>query len=196
MVLSAVVAVAAIVVAIPTGVIGGPPPASASADWASAASASAASASADWADDSGRPGPLWAQPVDAPVVDPFRAPSHRYGPGNRGIEYGTVRGQVVKAVDDGVVTFAGAVGTGRHVVIDHGRGPGGARLRSTYAYLSGIEVAVGDRVGRGDRVGTAAIGFHLTARLNDVYVDPALFLGSVRFRVRLVTIGSVPATGR
>ena len=26
-------------------------------------------------------------PVDAPVLDPFRAPAGPYGPGNRGIEY-------------------------------------------------------------------------------------------------------------
>lgn len=123
----------------------------------------------------------WRHPVDAPIVDYFRPPSGPYGAGNRGLEYGTHAGQHVVAVAGGVVTFAGTVGRNRFVVIAHG-----PRLRSTYAYLDGIDVSVGATVSGGQRIATASDHFHLTARLHNVYVDPLRYLPS-SWSVRLIS---------
>jgi len=147
-----------------------------------AASASPVSAQSPLAADTAPA--LWRHPVDAPIVDYFRAPAGPYGAGNRGLEYGTRPGQTVVAVADGVVTFAGAVGGQRFVVVAHT-----PTLRSTYAYLDGIDVSAGDVVVGGQRVATAARSFHLTARLRDVYVDPFRYLTS-SWSVRLVAVRS------
>lgn len=111
----------------------------------------------------------WIEPVSAPVVDPFRPPTTRYGRGNRGLEYGDSEGLDVIAVDGGRVVFSGMVARHRHIVVAHGSG-----LRSTYAYLESSVVTRGQAVRQGQYLGRAASGFHLTARLGDVYVDPAL----------------------
>ncbi len=117
----------------------------------------------------------WIPPVEAPIADPFRPPQTRYGAGNRGIEYAVVGGEPIVAVAAGRVTFVGAVGGSRFVVLTHADG-----LRSTYAFISEILVVKGQRVERGQLLATAAVGFHLTARLGDEYVDPqALFDGAV-----------------
>lgn len=90
--------------------------------------------------------PRFVPPVDAPIADPFRAPSGPFGPGNRGIEYATAPGTPVRAIGDGVVAFAGQV-AGRGVVsIDHPSG-----LRSTYTGLGDIFVRSGQSVAQGDR---------------------------------------------
>ena len=52
---------------------------------------------------------VFRSPVDAPVSDPFRPPDGTYGAGNRGIEYDTRPGEVVRAAATGTVSFAGAV---------------------------------------------------------------------------------------
>ncbi len=144
------------------------------------------------ADDHGpRPAGRWHPPVDAPIVDYFRPPSNPYGPGNRGLEYGTVRGQPVRAVDKGVVAFAGSVGRHRFVVVSHG-----LQLRSTYAYLGSIVVEVGDHVVWGQEIASAEPGFHLTARVNGQYVDPLPFFG-LEVGVRLVpVVREAPLVGR
>src|ERR1700704_3756369 len=68
----------------------------------------------------GSPGSVvYLPPVDAPVSDPFRAPSTPYGPGNRGIEYATPPGTTVVASADGTVRFAGVVAGRRWVTLDH-----------------------------------------------------------------------------
>ena len=133
----------------------------------------------------GAPGPpcrrTWASPVDAPVVDPFRPPADPYAPGNRGLEYGTEPGQPVHAVAAGTVRFAGPVGGAPVVVVDHGGG-----LLSTYVQLLDRSVSPGRPVGRGDRLATAGAGFHLTARLDGRYLDPAVLLERSCVVVRLV----------
>lgn len=112
-------------------------------------------------------------PVDAAVVDPFRPPETPYGSGNRGLLYGTEPGAVVHAAADGIVRFAGSVAGARHVTIEHGDG-----LRTTYSYLDEVAVVVGQRLSRGDRVGTTTGQLHLGARAGDAYLDPAsLFEG-------------------
>ena len=120
-------------------------------------------------------------PVVAPVLDPFRAPASRYGPGNRGIEYDTWSGQPVVAAAAGVVAFAGPVAGERHVTIGHADG-----VRTSYSYLATIEVAVGQRIEQGTQVGTAGDTFHFGARIGEVYIDPAILFGSGPTEVVLV----------
>ncbi len=125
--------------------------------------------------------PPWSAPVDAPVTDPFRPPDRRYGPGNRGIEYGTEPGQHVVAVADGVVEFAGPVAGRPVIVIDHGAG-----LRSSYVNLLEGFVGRGLVVGRGQRIAAADTAFHLGARRERRYVDPADLIERRCLVVRLV----------
>ncbi len=112
--------------------------------------------------------PDYRPPVDAPVVDPFRAPTAPYGPGNRGLEYGTAFGTPVAAAADGVITFAGLVAGSRHVTVLHADG-----VRTTYSFLAQVDVVVGQRVAQGDRVGITAGRLHFGARKGDAYFDPA-----------------------
>lgn len=133
----------------------------------------------------------WQPPVDAPIVDPFRPPASRYGAGNRGLEYGISGDQIVRAVDAGTVVFAGRVGGSAHITIDHGEG-----LRSTSAFVSRIDVVRGQRVRQGQVIGAAGPGFHLTARLGDTYVDPALLFAGYEVSLRLTESDLPSAIGR
>lgn len=132
---------------------------------------------------SGRCVTRWVAPVTAPVTDGWRPPSGPFGPGNRGLEYGTEAGDPVRAVADGVVRFAGPVGRHRFVTVEHRSG-----LRSTYAYLQTVLVEVGGVVVAGQLVAEAEPGFHLTARLADRYRDPTPLLAPVCYRTRLVPV--------
>ncbi|MBI5089792.1 MAG: M23 family metallopeptidase [Actinobacteria bacterium] len=136
--------------------------------------------------------PCWAPPVDAPIIDPYRAPTCTYCPGNRGIEYGPRPGQAVTAVAAGTVSFAGVVAGTRYVVIEHADG-----LRATYGRLATIAVARGASVTPGTRLGTTTDAFYFGLRRGvapaDQPVDPTPFLGVRRFPVRLVPIDGTPA---
>lgn len=120
-------------------------------------------------------------PVDAPVADPFRAPSTPYGPGNRGLAYDLAPGTAVRATADGTVVFAGRVGASQHVTVLHADG-----LRTSYSFLTAIAVRRGDQVDRGDVVGAAGAGFHLGARDGEHYLDPESLFGERVVDVRLV----------
>ncbi|MEP7201226.1 MAG: M23 family metallopeptidase [Ilumatobacteraceae bacterium] len=126
-------------------------------------------------------------PVDAPIVDPFRSPACTYCPGNRGLEYQPSPGSGVIAAAPGVVTFSGVVAGVRYVVIDQTDG-----RSATYGRLSSPSVAVGTRVGRGDPVGTTTERFYFGLRFGNRYVDPAPFLGVLRYRPRLVPVDGSP----
>jgi murein DD-endopeptidase MepM/ murein hydrolase activator NlpD len=129
----------------------------------------------------------YAPPVDAPVVDPFRAPAGPYGAGNRGLEYATTPGAPVRAVGDGVVAFAGPV-AGRLVVSV--RHPDG--LRSSLTGLATVAVAVGQALRRDEVVGTAGAVLHLGVRRAETYLDPATLFASVGEGGR---VHLVPVTG-
>ncbi|MEY2458726.1 MAG: hypothetical protein QOG30_556, partial [Acidimicrobiaceae bacterium] len=124
---------------------------------------------------------VYTPPVDAPVSDPFRPPSTPYGPGNRGIEYATPPGTTVIASADGTVQFAGVVAGRRWVTINHDDG-----VRTTYGPLEAFSVADGDRVRRGDAIGTTAGALLFTARVGDAYIDPASLFDAGPPRVYLV----------
>ena len=119
----------------------------------------------------GRDGPVprvaYRPPVDAPVVDPFRPPPQPWAEGNRGIDYGTTAGTVVRSAADGEVVFAGPVGGSLHVVVLHADG-----IRTGYSFLESIAVSRGDRVRQGDVVGTTVDRLHFGARAGDTYIDP------------------------
>ena len=130
----------------------------------------------------------YLQPVDAPVTDAFRRPACEYCPGNRGIEYATRDGQPVLAAATGTVTFAGVVAGTRYVVVEHADG-----LRMTYGRLASADVAEGERVLQGRRIGTTTTELFLGLRRGDEHIDPAPHLGELRRRTRLVpTDGSRP----
>lgn len=121
----------------------------------------------------------YQHPVSAPVMDPFRMDHGRYGPGNRGLEYGTLPGDVVTAAADGVVLVARVV-VGRGVVtLLHQDG-----LRTAVTGLDVIEVREGTTVQRGSRIGTAAGPVHFSLRDGEEYLDPALFITVERARKR------------
>lgn len=135
----------------------------------------------------------WRSPVAGVLVDPFRPPSHPYGPGNRGLEFAVTDAASVAAVADGSVVFAGQVGRDFHIVVGHGNG-----LLSGYSHLELVSVAEGERVERGEAIGQASGRFHLSARLapgaseqgftpwgKRRYVDPLPLLG-LELRIRLV----------
>ncbi len=122
-------------------------------------------------------------PVDAPVTDPFRPSEDPYGSGNRGIEYDTEPGDVVRAAAAGTVVFSGAVAGSLHVTIDHGGG-----LVSSYSYLQRISVRAGVEVTPSQVIAIAGDRLHFGVRANGSYVDPFGFIGVRRIRVRLVPL--------
>lgn len=120
-------------------------------------------------------------PVDAEVVDPFRPPADRYGPGNRGIDYATEPDTLVTAAGRGVVAFAGPVGGSLHVTVLHPDG-----IRTTYSFLRSIGVRRGERVEQGQELGRSGERLHFGARLGDEYLDPRSLFAGDRGRARLV----------
>lgn len=112
--------------------------------------------------------PRYRPPVDRPVADPFRPPANPYGPGNRGLDYATEPGDVVRVIGAGVVAFAGWV-AGRGVVsVEHPDG-----LRSSLTGLESISLRRGQIVDAGTPAGTAGTRMHLGVRRSGRYIDPA-----------------------
>ena len=130
----------------------------------------------------------WLPPVDAPVVDPFRAPACTWCPGNRGIEYGPVPGQTVVAVEAGTVSFAGSVARVAYVVVLHDDG-----IRATYGRLEQIGVVTGQRVSAGQRLGTTTGRFYFGLRDGNTPVDPTPLIGRRTWPARLVPMDGTPA---
>lgn len=143
-------------------------------------SAATATAGARW---------VWPMSEPHPIVQEFKEPPHRYGPGHRGIDI-SGSGEVV-AVEGGTVRFAGTV-AGRGVVsILHSDG-----LLSTYEPVA-AEVAPGQIVVAGQRIGAlepaGAHGvpsvLHLGARTGEDYRDPRPLLQGARPSVLLPLSG-------
>lgn len=124
----------------------------------------------------------WTWPVEGAreVTEPFRAPSHEYGPGHRGIDIAAPVGSRVNAPTDGVVAFRGVVVDRPLLTIDHGEG-----VVTTFEPMSST-LTPGSVVSAGDQIGTVATGghspagdLHLGVRWNDVYINPLLMFGEV-----------------
>jgi septal ring factor EnvC (AmiA/AmiB activator) len=131
---------------------------------------------------------LRSTPVRGPVVDPWRPPSTPYGPGNRGVDVGTRPGALVVSPADGTVSFAGAVGNSRFVVVASTDG-----IRITVGFLASVRVRTGQVVRRGQPIGTAGARVHIGARIGEDYVDPTPLFSHGPPHVRLVPVpGSSP----
>lgn len=122
----------------------------------------------------------FSPPVDGPVVSKFEEPLGPYAAGHRGIDYGVPSGTEVYASGSGVVKFAGPVaGDGLFITIAHD-----AQLETTYSFLSGLQVAAGQHIGRGDPIGFSGEGhpekgrpvLHFGAKIAGRYIDPELLL--------------------
>lgn len=111
-------------------------------------------------------------PVEGMIVDPFRAPQHPYGPGNRGIEYRTAPGAAVRAAQAGRVAFVGHVAGRLVVAVRHPDG-----RRTTYTGLAAVSAARGEMVIAGQRIATAGPALHFGVKEGDAYVDPAPLFG-------------------
>ena len=102
-------------------------------------------------------------------------PVHNTWRAHKGVDYGAPTGAPVRSIGDGQVEFAGRQnGYGNVIEVDHGRGNS-----TLYAHLSRIDVRVGQRVQRGDRIGAVgATGWatgphlHFEFKENGVQRDP------------------------
>nr|WP_184533521.1 peptidoglycan DD-metalloendopeptidase family protein [Micromonospora polyrhachis] len=116
----------------------------------------------------------------------FDPPPRPWLPGHRGVDLADEPGVVVRTAGAGVVLFAGMV-AGRPVVsVLHANG-----LRTTYEPVQPT-VRTGDRLGRGDPIGTLLSGhpgcpraacLHWGLRRGDDYLDPLALLGHPRVRL-------------
>jgi hypothetical protein len=124
-------------------------------------------------------GKPFVAPVVAEVTRKFDAPSHKFGPGHRGIDYGVPPGTTVRGSGEGTVTFAGQVADdGLFVTIEHLGG-----ISTTYSYLSQIDVSKGDHVTQGQAIALSgeghaggSAGLHFGAKKNGDYIDPEMLL--------------------
>ena len=133
---------------------------------------------------------LLGRPVSGDVVRPF-APVGRYG-GHWGVDLAAPIGTPVRASAGGTVTFAGSVAGVRSVTVHHGGG-----LRTSYSYLSAIDVRSQQVVRSGRVLGESGLdhgraALHWSLRSGDEYRDPlaATGCGYRPFLVRLA--GALP----
>jgi septal ring factor EnvC (AmiA/AmiB activator) len=99
-------------------------------------------------------------------------------PVTNGIEIGASEGTPVRAVHDGVVTYAEPfTGFGNLVIVQHD-----GRNATLYGYLLDVEVARGQAVGRGETIGsvgaspTGVAGLYFELRIDAQPVDPLQWL--------------------
>ena len=134
----------------------------------------------------------FAKPVQAPATDSFgtrRTFNGKLASIHRGMDFRAPSGTPVAAANAGTVVLAQKLFyEGNCVVIDHGLG-----LTTIYMHLSRIDVASGDRVRKGERLGlSGATGrvtgphLHFAVRWQGAYLDPAGL-----FRLSLAGLGSI-----
>ncbi|HEU5035809.1 MAG TPA: M23 family metallopeptidase [Nocardioides sp.] len=125
--------------------------------------------------------PVGAWPlVPAPeVVRGFDPPDAPWGTGHRGVDLLGSPGRPVRSALPGTVSWAGVLAGRGVVVVDHGT------TRTTYEPVDAT-VAVGTRVGAGDRIGRlSAVGSHCPPRTclhwgwieGETYLDPLRLVG-------------------
>jgi len=118
--------------------------------------------------------PGLSAPVAGEIVRAF-APVGTFG-GHWGVDFSVEPGTGVRAADAGRVTFAGEVAGVLSVTVHHGGG-----LRTSYSYLSEIDVTRGQWVATGSPIGRSGTdhdiaAVHFSVRVGDVYQDPANWL--------------------
>ena len=120
----------------------------------------------------------WVVPREARVTSGFgnaREFNGQVQSRHMGVDYAGPAGTPVRAANRGVVALTGDFFLGGNVVyVDHGAG-----LVTAYLHLSRVDVAVGDTVARGERIGLVgstgrSTGPHLhwIARYGGITVDP------------------------
>jgi len=99
-----------------------------------------------------------------------------------GLDFAQKKGTPIKAMNDGIATLTeeDLFYTGATLIFDHGHG-----ISTLYMHMNKIFVKVGDRVKKGDIIGTVgssgrATGDHLDVRLNwfEVRLDPQSILSN------------------
>lgn len=93
---------------------------------------------------------------------------------------GVIQGDNIYAAREGTVIIAGyGAGYGNYVVVDHGDNEKGQRLTTVYAHCTELYVKKGDKIERGDRLGSVgmtgtATGYHLhfEIRVDGEKTDP------------------------
>src|SRR3954454_15373174 len=120
------------------------------------------------------PAPTIIWPAPGPITSPFGGRRH-----HPGLDIDGVTGDPVVAAGTGTVVLAGAApagfsGYGNVVMIDHGAG-----IATLYAHLSRVDVAIGQAVQQGQRIGAigatgVATGDHLhfEVRVDNAPTDP------------------------
>ena len=123
-----------------------------------------------------------------PLAHPVRAAHRRtsgFGPRwgrmHEGVDFAAGRGTPILATADGTVTHAGwSNGYGNLIKIRHPLG-----FETRYAHLSSIEVGVGERVSRGERIGgmgttgrSTGVHLHYEVRRNGTALDPLTFINA------------------
>ncbi len=110
-------------------------------------------------------------PVEGEIVKPFTGKGR-----NEGIDIAATPGDAVKAAEDGTVALVSrAVGAGTIVLLRHAD-----NIYTVYANIDGVTLNKGDRVRRGQKIGTVAKGdptvLHFEVRRGTEPVDPMPFL--------------------
>ncbi|GAB4494372.1 MAG: hypothetical protein OHK0045_25530 [Raineya sp.] len=130
--------------------------------------------------------PNWLRPA-YPVTSPFMPP-HR--PNHNGVDYGGAKGSPILAIERGKVIEAktgcqeGELQCngqkGNYVLIDHENG-----YKSVYLHLDTVLVKEGQRVKRGQKIGTmgntgysTGTHLHLSVTQNGQYIDPEKLFNS------------------
>jgi murein DD-endopeptidase MepM/ murein hydrolase activator NlpD len=98
---------------------------------------------------------------------------------HKGVDICSPSGTPVLAATDGVVTFSGTESEyGRLIVIDHGH-----KFSTAYGHLGKIRVQAGEKVVKGQAIGTVGLSgnttgphLHYEVRLNNSPVNPARFM--------------------
>jgi len=107
-------------------------------------------------------------------------PLGQYAHFHTGIDLAAPFGTTVKSAADGVVVAVAitSVGYGNYVIVAHGGG-----IMTLYAHLLEVDVKVGDKVARGQRVGREGSSglstgphLHFELRVNDQVTDPMRYL--------------------
>ena len=123
---------------------------------------------------------LW--PVIGPITGAFGEridPFNGEGAFHAGVDISCHYGQQVIAPADGIVTFAGPYnGYGRMIEVDHGNG-----ITTRYGHLSGVAVADGETVHKGQIIGYVGLTgrstgphLHYEVRIHDTPVNPHKYL--------------------
>lgn len=112
-----------------------------------------------------------------------RDPLRRTWAMHTGVDFAGPTGTPIVATADGVVTFAGRMsGYGRIVTVQHAFG-----YETRYAHLNSMDVRVGQRIRRGDRIGgmgrsgrTTGVHLHYEVRIGNSAVNPSKFIEAAR----------------